>query len=297
MSRQSSMSRVEEKQCRICFEGTSSRMPLINPCRCAGSVKFVHEECLKTWLLSQQVELADSECEVCKVKFEMKFVIKAQCAPNEACKAGFAQVLFLPLLIVVLAMLMLIIYILADRLINVVDTDEEKGYTVALIVVCLLSAGVIVLLIVNSLKESMCVKKMANWHIKSQNYPEETPNPTEAPIKDEYSLPAIENTTNFMEQSRPEQSMSSLPRGNPGIVVVPEVTRVRGKRVRTPTVAPGLPSINSANPRVQAFIFSGSRSVSSCNTPIHPNFPSTPPYASVPTRANELLRDRDLSEQ
>jgi E3 ubiquitin-protein ligase MARCH1/8 len=27
---------------------------LISPCKCKGSVKFIHEECLKTWILEKQ---------------------------------------------------------------------------------------------------------------------------------------------------------------------------------------------------------------------------------------------------
>jgi hypothetical protein len=60
-------------------------------------------------VVSQEVELSDSECEVCKVKFEMKFIINTKCAPKEACKTGFTQILFLPLLLIVFVMLMLII--------------------------------------------------------------------------------------------------------------------------------------------------------------------------------------------
>lgn len=294
ISNRSSISRIEEKQCRICFDGPTSSMPLISPCRCAGSVKFVHEECLKTWLISQQTELDESECEVCKVKFEMRFIIMSKCAPREACKTGFAQLLFLPLLAVVLAMLMLIIYILVDRLANVVKTGEERGYTIALIVVCLLSAGVIMVLIVNSLKESMCVKKMDKWHIRSQYFPEEHRNTTEAPMKED-SVNAVDNTTHYGESTRPLGDPTANQQiSHPGIVVVPEITRVRGQRVRTPTLSPGLASIHSANPRIQVFAFSGSRSVSGNSTPLQPNFPESPQYTGINLKT--ILKEPDFTE-
>jgi hypothetical protein len=222
-------------------------------------------------LLSQEIELTDSECEVCKAKFEMKFVITTKCAPKEACKTGFGQILFLPLLFIVFAMLILIIYILSERLATVADSDEERGYTSALIVVCLLSAGVILLLIANSFKEALCVRKMHNWHIQSQELHEEPPQPnTETPIKEEISL--RNSTIANIDQSRPPTQSMQLHQQNPSIVVVPEVTRVRGVRVRTPTVSPGLQAIQSANPRVQAF-FVGSFSPSESGTPPQPYFP------------------------
>lgn len=36
------------KYCRICYEGDHEYNELIHPCKCTGSVRFVHEECLKT---------------------------------------------------------------------------------------------------------------------------------------------------------------------------------------------------------------------------------------------------------
>ena len=43
------MSPIETNpKCRICFE---SNNPLIVPCDCKGSIRFIHQECLKTWIL------------------------------------------------------------------------------------------------------------------------------------------------------------------------------------------------------------------------------------------------------
>lgn len=37
--------------CRICFaENNTSENPLISVCKCAGSLKYIHLECLRTWL-------------------------------------------------------------------------------------------------------------------------------------------------------------------------------------------------------------------------------------------------------
>jgi E3 ubiquitin-protein ligase DOA10 len=39
------------KQCRVCLDEASSKInPLLSVCSCAGSAKFIHFECLKTWL-------------------------------------------------------------------------------------------------------------------------------------------------------------------------------------------------------------------------------------------------------
>ncbi|KAF2264153.1 hypothetical protein CC78DRAFT_495542, partial [Lojkania enalia] len=51
--------------CRICRgEGTADE-PLFYPCKCSGSIKFVHQECLMEWLSHSQKKY----CELCKTSF------------------------------------------------------------------------------------------------------------------------------------------------------------------------------------------------------------------------------------
>lgn len=68
--------------CRICYcDETEVESPLISPCSCSGSMKFIHFSCLQTWLKSKIVvkstvtdncasySLKQIECELCKVVF------------------------------------------------------------------------------------------------------------------------------------------------------------------------------------------------------------------------------------
>ncbi|KAF2714459.1 hypothetical protein K504DRAFT_528792 [Pleomassaria siparia CBS 279.74] len=51
--------------CRICRgEGTTDE-PLFFPCKCSGSIKYVHQECLMEWLSHSQKKY----CELCKTSF------------------------------------------------------------------------------------------------------------------------------------------------------------------------------------------------------------------------------------
>ena len=74
----------KNKVCRICYgDDTSSDNPLINPCICKGSMKYIHYKCLKNWLNSkiesEMEQNSDNEtiiyntkdlsCELCKAKF------------------------------------------------------------------------------------------------------------------------------------------------------------------------------------------------------------------------------------
>lgn len=48
--------------CRICrCEGEAER-PLFHPCKCSGTIKYVHNECLLSWLRMSGKE----KCEVSK---------------------------------------------------------------------------------------------------------------------------------------------------------------------------------------------------------------------------------------
>ena len=52
--------------CRICFE---SEGLLYTPCRCDGSIKYIHEECLLKWVLVTD----RSACELCKETYTFDY--------------------------------------------------------------------------------------------------------------------------------------------------------------------------------------------------------------------------------
>ena len=75
--------------CRIClFETNSDEDPLITPCKCAGTMKFIHLNCLKEWLNQKRVKKPTRiaamytwkilECELCKLKFPDKVSVNGK---------------------------------------------------------------------------------------------------------------------------------------------------------------------------------------------------------------------------
>lgn len=60
----------EPRTCRICFEGDDGdpSNPLISPCLCSGSSRFVHRQCLAQWRETGHRQDACWQCEVCKVR-------------------------------------------------------------------------------------------------------------------------------------------------------------------------------------------------------------------------------------
>ena len=76
--------KIEKKNniCRICYmEEEDDENPLLQPCICSGSMKFIHLSCLKHWISTRSCVKIDTtencnvyiikpvECELCKTKF------------------------------------------------------------------------------------------------------------------------------------------------------------------------------------------------------------------------------------
>ncbi|CAG9310306.1 unnamed protein product [Blepharisma stoltei] len=72
----------ENKTCRICLsDGSEHDNPMISPCKCSGSVKYIHLLCLVRWITSRLAIKADDnlhsyywksvDCEICKHAFPM----------------------------------------------------------------------------------------------------------------------------------------------------------------------------------------------------------------------------------
>lgn len=77
---ESNHSQKEEPVCRICLmEDNEVNNPLFSPCKCAGSMKYIHHLCLKTWFQGKRIMKVNPvvttyfwknlECELCKTPY------------------------------------------------------------------------------------------------------------------------------------------------------------------------------------------------------------------------------------
>ncbi|KAF7269078.1 E3 ubiquitin-protein ligase MARCHF8 [Rhynchophorus ferrugineus] len=58
--------------CRICHCEADTENPLLSPCYCSGSLKYVHQNCLRQWLAASDTR----SCELCKFNFILHTKIK-----------------------------------------------------------------------------------------------------------------------------------------------------------------------------------------------------------------------------
>ena len=70
----------EEIVCRICLCEEEPENPIISPCECTGSVKYIHVNCIREWLEGKkhkkETQYVNSyiwrglECEICKAPYK-----------------------------------------------------------------------------------------------------------------------------------------------------------------------------------------------------------------------------------
>jgi hypothetical protein len=65
------MTSVDEPICRFCFEGPEESNPLIEPCKCVGSTKHVHLNCIRRWRTNTTNHEWVSRCQLCLADYEV----------------------------------------------------------------------------------------------------------------------------------------------------------------------------------------------------------------------------------
>lgn len=65
---------IEElAHCRICLERGDPDDYMCLPCNCAGSIKYIHPDCLKEWIKSS----GTVECEICHSLYKRRWTMWA----------------------------------------------------------------------------------------------------------------------------------------------------------------------------------------------------------------------------
>ena len=59
------------KECRICFENESINKPVISPCSCNGTSKYIHIDCLRKWIANTENPVAKKKCMECHTDYDI----------------------------------------------------------------------------------------------------------------------------------------------------------------------------------------------------------------------------------
>lgn len=249
----SALVKDNEMLCRICYEESSQAKPLISPCKCIGSMKHVHEECLKTWIIARNVEVVKSNCELCKTPFKMQLDIKLVCKCQSNNSSKVPRLLHYFMIIAAIVGLCVSAWILVDHLNSYGDT-ERNGLIVGLIVNSFLLLLLVIALAASISKDSKCIHTLLNWKIlERQQAVHHVSRPTEASGNYTY------------EASPPSNEATGVPTG-PEILVVPEEISVRGYRVQVPVMSPSLSRLRTLSESVHVYIAYPTRSQQSASS-------------------------------
>ena len=157
-----------ERICRICFEAGTIENPLISPCECSGSMKYIHEECLKKWICSRTRDPKTFNCDVCKhplrMEINVKFVLSCKELKNEIFK-----ILLFPIIIIIVSTIttLLFIYLISTTTDPKVTTSAKIYLSVVLVACCSIDFAVIVLFY-RAIKVGCFQIEINSWKILSK---------------------------------------------------------------------------------------------------------------------------------
>lgn len=73
-----SLMQEEQDTCRICSAPAEPDQPLYYPCKCSGTIRYIHQDCLTTWLAHSKKKT----CDVCKYPYSFTKVYAPDMPPR-----------------------------------------------------------------------------------------------------------------------------------------------------------------------------------------------------------------------
>lgn len=154
---------AEERICRICLD--SGECPtLLSPCTCTGSVKYVHEQCLKTWICSKTTTIGEPQCEICHLTYRMKVVMRYKCICCESLRENIQQWITVPLFLVIEGFILAMVYFLYEELSTPTPTVIYV-FSLILMVICCVSFAIFSVLLYLAFKYTCCSQTVKYWVI------------------------------------------------------------------------------------------------------------------------------------
>lgn len=158
---------AEDAQCRICFDVESEGKDLIIPCLCTGSIKYVHEECLKTWLTTSGQDIKKSKCDICKHQFKMEINYSTACVCNihKEDRLKFCVVQIATLMIS--GILTIVLFYFFNGIHNKTLSIDEIVYFCIVITTCATIISSLIYTLIKLLIPSCLKVVIHSWAIKS----------------------------------------------------------------------------------------------------------------------------------
>jgi hypothetical protein len=154
----------QTKSCRICYEEETEEHKVMSPCLCTGSVQYMHESCLKEWVMVKFSDVQSAACELCKHTFNYETVLVSNLKALTCSKVSKRVILTL-LMMVGLAVLALIVLSLVDFYQNQADSASEKVQCIVFISLCGITGLLILIVSIITMKRLLFGYSILSWKI------------------------------------------------------------------------------------------------------------------------------------
>ena len=164
------------KICRVCFEKdlNETNNTLLHPCKCTGSVKYIHDNCLREWInkmyfknkhILQQVP----KCELCSYEFDIYYQFELLFSKDKY--KAYIKKMIQECLIGIFSILLgiVLIYVLVDISSKINSSKLIKVCGIIFGAVSLIVISVIVGLKLKEMKQIIYEPKFKDWFIKNVN--------------------------------------------------------------------------------------------------------------------------------
>ena len=165
----SEKSQVKERKkiCRICLESESEAPegnPLIIPCKCEGSIKYVHKLCIKKWIAINKIDISNAHCEICGTKFNIKVAETLKLDKKKAKSFVIQSSIFMMIIFALLiAFGVSLIKILVDK--NMINKDSLTYYYLGVFSIIIIICSIIIFCIVIEYKSRCYYKEKGDWEV------------------------------------------------------------------------------------------------------------------------------------
>ena len=173
----SNVSDNSHKICRICFEKdyNETNNTLLHPCKCTGSVKYIHDHCLHEWInkmyfKNKQILHQVPKCELCSYEFDIYYQFELFFSKDK-CKA-YVKKMIQECLIGIFSILLgiVLVYVLIDISSKINSSKLIKICGIIFGTVCLIVIAVIIGLKLKEIKHIIYEPKFKDWFIKNVNF-------------------------------------------------------------------------------------------------------------------------------
>lgn len=157
-----------ESQCRICYDSsTDDNNKLIQACKCEGSIKHIHEDCLKKWIDENKKNLT---CELCNSPFYVHFFFEKKFLPKKYKKLVISMVKSMILSVIFCISLYILMYFIINNSFDLSNPRNSVMFYVIMSLFCVIFLSSLLFCYVNNYKKKWWKTELVSWRIYDVTY-------------------------------------------------------------------------------------------------------------------------------